>query len=73
MINLRNVNGQLIIRVPRIRGDGGQYLQSTPELLRAIRRDGTASGEIDSPGRSRPRIYTGEHRPGPSAHGCSWV
>ena len=58
MINLRNVNGQLIIRVPRIEAMEGQYLQSTPELLRAIRSDGTASGEIDSLVDHVPRIYT---------------
>jgi len=57
LINLRNVNGQLIVCVPRCDDPVGQVLPSTPALLSKIGSRSMASGEIEDAIDRIPRIY----------------
>ncbi len=57
-INVRHVNGDLIIRVPHFEGTIGAKVPSTPSILETISREGVASGEIESPFDGVLRIYT---------------
>jgi signal transduction histidine kinase len=57
LINLRNVNGQLVIRVPRRDDLVGQVVPSTPALLKHIGSKGTVSGEMEDASDRIPRIY----------------
>ncbi|MBI1395939.1 MAG: hypothetical protein GC151_08150 [Betaproteobacteria bacterium] len=48
LINLRHVDGDLIVRVPPLEGAIGRRIASTGPMLESIRKNGEAAGEITS-------------------------
>jgi signal transduction histidine kinase len=63
LINLRHVDGDLIIRVPAYAGTVGQKIPSTGPLMEQIRQNGLASGWMESKFDHVERLYTARKLP----------
>ncbi len=63
LINLRHVDGDLIIRVPAYAGTVGQKIPSTGLLMEQIRQHGLASGWMESKFDHVERLYTARKLP----------